>query len=213
MTYTVKEIFMTLQGEGHHAGRPALFMRFSGCNLWNGLERDRDTAICQFCDTDFIGTNGENGGKFKTATELAKRATELWSLENSDNTHKYIVMTGGEPMLQVDDALIEALHAKSFTIAIESNGSLDVHPDIDWKCISPKAGADFAQRSGNELKLVFPQPALMPHDLPETDFQHYYLQPMDGPNVAENTQKAIAYCLKHPKWHLSIQSHKMLNIP
>ncbi len=213
MTYSVKEIFLTLQGEGHHAGRPAVFMRFSGCNLWTGREQDRAKAICQFCDTDFIGTDGVNGGKFKTAKTLAQKASSIWCDTATSASQKYIVLTGGEPSLQIDDALVDALHDEGFMIAIESNGTLPVHQGIDWVCISPKAGADFVQTSGNELKLVYPQPSLMPEMLPETSFDHYYLQPMDGDQTAINTKAAIDYCLKNPNWNLSVQTHKILNIP
>ena len=207
--YQVKEMFYTLQGEGAHAGRPAVFCRFAGCNLWTGREEDRHKAICQFCDTDFIGVNGQNGGKFANASDLAAAARKLWS---GAPENLYIVLTGGEPMLQIDDALVEALHEVGFEIACETNGTLPAHPGIDWVCVSPKAGAEFIQRSGHELKLVYPQPRLMPHDMPQDGFTHYFLQPMDGANVAKNTQDAITYCKAHPKWRLSLQTHKMLGI-
>jgi 7-carboxy-7-deazaguanine synthase (Cx14CxxC type) len=207
--YQVKEMFYTLQGEGAHAGRPAVFCRFSGCNLWSGREQDRSTAVCQFCDTDFIGTDGQNGGKFQTAQDLAQAARNQW-LGDADNL--YIVITGGEPLLQLDSALIDALHTFGFEIAVETNGTLQAPDGIDWICVSPKAGAEFVQTSGHELKLVFPQPSLMPDALPETHFKHYYLQPMDGANTAHNTKLAIDYCKAHPKWRLSLQTHKILGI-
>jgi len=207
--YAVKEIFYTLQGEGANAGRPAVFCRFAGCNLWSGREEDRAKATCRFCDTDFIGIDGEDGGRFATADELA--ATCIAAAAGTGCA--FVVLTGGEPMLQVDDALIDALHQKGFTIAIETNGTLPVPRTIDWICVSPKAGADLKQRSGDELKLVFPQPGLDPEMLSELAFTHRYLQPMDGANVAVNTQAAIAYCRAHPIWRLSLQTHKLLGIP
>lgn len=207
--YQVKEMFYTLQGEGAHAGRPALFCRFAGCNLWTGREADRTSAICQFCDTDFVGTDGQNGGKFKTAKDLAAKIASLWQGEREN---LYTVLTGGEPMLQIDDALVDALHAEGFEIACETNGTIAPHKGIDWVCVSPKAGAEFVARQGDELKLVFPQPSLMPDQLGTTDFTHYYLQPMDGPNVRENTAQAVKYAMAHPKWKLSLQTHKILGI-
>lgn len=207
--YAVKEIFYTLQGEGANAGRPAVFCRFSGCNLWSGREADRAKATCQFCDTDFVGVTGDGGGRFSTAAELADACRAAADGSGCD----FIVLTGGEPMLQVDDALIEALHAAGFTIAVETNGTLPVPRAIDWICVSPKAGADLQQRSGDELKLVFPQAGLDPADLLALPFTHRYLQPMDGPDAADNTQRAIAYCREHPAWRLSLQTHKLLGIP
>lgn len=207
--YAVKEIFYTLQGEGANAGRPAVFCRFSGCNLWSGREADRAKATCQFCDTDFVGVTGDGGGRFSTAEELADACRAAADGSGCD----FIVLTGGEPMLQVDDALIEALHAAGFTIAVETNGTLPVPRAIDWICVSPKAGADLQQRSGDELKLVFPQAGLDPADLLALPFTHRYLQPMDGPDAADNTQRAIAYCREHPAWRLSLQTHKLLGIP
>ena len=207
--YAVKEIFYTLQGEGAHAGRAAVFCRFAGCNLWSGREQDRATADCQFCDTDFVGTDGEGGGKFATADALADACAKV----AGDAGATFIVLTGGEPMLQVDDALIDALHARGFTIAIETNGTLPVPRAIDWICVSPKAGTDLQQRSGDELKLVFPQPDLDPETVTGLAFTHRYLQPMDGPDAKANTDRAIAYCKAHPGWRLSVQTHKLLGIP
>lgn len=207
--YAVKEIFYTLQGEGTHAGRPAVFCRFAGCNLWSGREADRAKAICQFCDTDFVGVTGDGGGRFTTAPELAAACRDAAEGSGCD----YVVLTGGEPMLQVDEDLIDALHAAGFTIAIETNGTLPVPREIDWICVSPKAGADLQQRSGDELKLVFPQAGLDPEPLLELAFANRYLQPMDGPDVAVNTQKAVAYCRANPGWRLSLQTHKLLGIP
>jgi 7-carboxy-7-deazaguanine synthase (Cx14CxxC type) len=207
--YAVKEIFYTLQGEGTHAGRPAVFCRFAGCNLWSGREADRAKAVCQFCDTDFVGVTGDGGGRFTTAPELATACRDAAEGSGCD----YVVLTGGEPMLQVDGDLIDALHAAGFTIAIETNGTLPVPREIDWICVSPKAGTDLQQRSGDELKLVFPQAGLDPEPLLELAFANRYLQPMDGPDVAVNTQKAVAYCRANPGWRLSLQTHKLLGIP
>ncbi len=212
MSYAVKELFPTIQGEGVQAGRKAVFCRFAGCNLWSGREEDRASAICQFCDTDFVGTDGKNGGRFGAA-QLAKRAAMLWGdgLEN-----RYIVLTGGEPMLQVDDALIDALDAEGFEIAIESNGTLPVHPGIDWVCVSPKAGSDVVQRSGNELKLVWPQPGSDWKDMESWAFAHHLIQPMDSfdaqQNIA-NRKAAMDFVALHPRWRLSLQNHKILGIP
>ena len=207
--YAVKEIFYTLQGEGANAGRAAVFCRFAGCNLWSGREQDRAAADCQFCDTDFVGTDGEGGGKFATADELAGACAKV----AGDAGATFIVLTGGEPMLQVDAALIDALHARGFTIAIETNGTLPVPRAIDWICVSPKAGTDLRQRSGDELKLVYPQPDLDPETVAGLAFSHRYLQPMDGPDAKANTDRAIAYCKAHPGWRLSVQTHKLLGIP
>lgn len=213
MGYAVKEVFYTLQGEGLRAGRPAVFCRFAGCNLWSGREEDRERAVCRFCDTDFVGTDGVRGGKFAEATQLAALAASLWPVGEG---HRYIVLTGGEPMLQVDAALIDALHAEGFEIAVETNGSLPVPEGIDWICVSPKAGADWVQRSGNELKLVWPQPALLPGDVQAMDglrFDHWLLQPMDSPQRAAHTRSAIHFCQQHPRWRLCLQTHKILDIP
>ncbi len=209
MTYSVKEIFYTLQGEGLRAGRPAVFCRFTGCNLWTGREEDRASAVCKFCDTDFVGTDGTLGGKFHDADALAEQIAALWPIGHA---HRYVVLTGGEPLLQVDQALIAALHAKDFEIAVETNGTLEAPAGIDWICVSPKAGAPWVQREGHELKLVYPQPALMPDDLGPSRFEHYLLQAMDGPDRLANTRAAIAYCQSHPSWCLSVQTHKVLEI-
>ncbi|MCQ4144919.1 7-carboxy-7-deazaguanine synthase [Vogesella sp. AC12] len=207
--YTVKEIFYTLQGEGRQAGRAAVFCRFSGCNLWSGREEDRSKAICQFCDTDFVGT-GDDGGKFAGAAALAARIAAEW---RGTGGQPYVVFTGGEPLLQLDDALVAAMHAQGFEVAVETNGSLPAPAGIDWICVSPKAGADWVQKSGHELKLVFPQPTLLPSELPDDlQFEHYYLQPMDSPLQRQNTQEAIAWCMAHPAWRLSVQTHKVVNI-
>lgn len=211
MTYSVKEMFYTLQGEGSHAGRPAVFLRFSGCNLWSGREQDRATAICQFCDTDFIGTDGEGGGKFADAALLASAVAALWP--DLAQGRPYVVCTGGEPLLQLDAPLIDALHAQGFEIAVETNGTIAAPSGIDWICVSPKAGAEFVQRSGHELKLVYPQPLAPPDMFTSLDFKGFFLQAMDGPEVKENTAAAVAYCLAHPQWRLSLQTHKMLGIP
>lgn len=212
MTYSVKELFYTLQGEGLQAGKPAVFCRFAGCNLWSGREADRAAALCRFCDTDFVGTDGTLGGKYTSAAELADRIMALWPAE--DDQHRLVVMTGGEPLLQLNRALIGALHARGFRIALETNGTIVAPEGIDWICVSPKAGAPLVQMHGNELKLVYPQPGLMPDELPwpTLRFEHYLLQPMDGPAIAKNTAAAVAYCQGHPQWRLSVQSHKMLGI-
>lgn len=211
MTYSVKEMFYTLQGEGTHTGRPAVFLRFTGCNLWSGREQDRASAVCQFCDTDFIGTNGEGGGKFSHATSLAQAVAALWP-DLTQGT-PYVVCTGGEPLLQLDTLLIDALHAQNFEIAVETNGTIAAPADIDWICVSPKAGAVLIQNNGHELKLVFPQPLAMPDAFVALNFNGFFLQPMDGPNAVDNTTAAVAYCLAHPQWRLSLQTHKMLGIP
>jgi len=209
--YTVKEIFYTLQGEGRQAGRAAVFCRFSGCNLWSGREEDRSKAICQFCDTDFVGT-GPDGGKFATAAELAARIAATWPA-GANGGQPYVVFTGGEPLLQLDEPLIDALHALGFEVAVETNGSLPAPRGIDWICVSPKAGADWVQRSGHELKLVYPQPTLLPGELPaDLQFDHLYLQPMDSPLQPQNTRAAIAWCMANPAWRLSVQTHKVVNI-
>jgi 7-carboxy-7-deazaguanine synthase len=210
MTYQVKEIYFTLQGEGAHTGRGAVFLRFAGCNLWTGRERDREEAICQFCDTDFVGVDGPGGGKFAGAAALADAVAAEWPA--SANGKPYVVCTGGEPMLQLDPALIEALHAKGFEIGVETNGSLPAPDGLDWICVSPKAGAPLVQTSGHELKLVYPQIGREPETLEGLDFQHFFLQPMDGQQRMANTEAAIAYCLKHPLWRLSLQTHKLIGL-
>jgi len=209
MTYSIKEIFYTLQGEGIRSGRPAVFCRFAGCNLWTGREEDRSTAICKFCDTDFIGTNGTLGGKFSTATDLANLIDLQWP---NGMDEKYVVLTGGEPLLQVNTELINALHQKNFEIALETNGTLPVPDGIDWICVSPKSGADWIQRTGHELKLIYPQIGLLPNDVQISGFQYYLLQPMDNILQKQNTIQAIKYCQSHPKWRLSVQTHKILEI-
>ncbi len=213
MTYSVKEIFPTLQGEGAQSGRAAVFLRFSGCNLWSGLERDRSTAICRFCDTDFVGADGPGGGNFPTAESLAVRIENCWVSQAGKEGPRFVVFTGGEPALQVDDGLIANLHALEFEIAIETNGTLSIPDAVDWVCVSPKAGAQLKIETGNELKVVFPQRGMNMEALSALDFQHYYVQPMDGPRIEQNTKAAIAYCRKHPQWRLSVQSHKYLGIP
>lgn len=210
MTYTVKEIFYTLQGEGAQSGRAAVFCRFSGCNLWSGREEDRSRAVCKFCDTDFVGT-GPDGGKFKSAGELADAIAGCWGA-GTDGAHKYVVCTGGEPLLQLDEALIDALHDRGFEVAVETNGTRPAPTSLDWICVSPKAGAPFVQKTGSELKLVYPQDNALPDNFADLDFQHFFLQPMDGTAVARNTELAIEYCLKHPQWRLSIQTHKLVGV-
>lgn len=210
MTYAVKEAFLTVQGEGGQAGRPAVFLRFTGCNLWNGLERDRDTAVCTFCDTDFVGTDGDGGGKFATPEALAAHVGAFWRGREGDP--KLVVVTGGEPLLQIDAGLIAALKAAGFDIAVETNGTLAAPEGIDWVCVSPKADAPVVQTSGQELKLVFPQAKAMPERFEHLDFERFWLQPMDGPYQAANTAAAIDYCLTHPKWRLSVQTHKYIGV-
>ena len=209
MSYAVKEIFLTLQGEGGQAGRPAVFCRFAGCNLWSGREQDRATAVCTFCDTDFVGMDGPGGGRFADAGALAAAIEAAWTGGPAD---RLTVLTGGEPLLQVDDALVAALHARGFTIAIETNGTVDPPDGIDWICVSPKAGANLRIRKGHELKLVYPQDENRPEDFAALAFERFSLQPLDGPDIAENTARAIEYCLRHPQWRLSVQTHKTLGI-
>ena len=209
MTYTVKEIFYTLQGEGANAGKAAVFCRFSGCNLWSGREEDRARAVCQFCDTDFVGV-GPDGGRFTTASSLASAVGRAW--RGDDDESRFVVCTGGEPLLQLDDGLVNAFHHEGFTVAVETNGTREAPSAIDWVCVSPKAGAPLVQRTGSELKLVFPQKDAMPEQFENLDFEHFFLQPMDGPVVDENTKRAIEYCMSHPRWRLSLQTHKLLGI-
>lgn len=213
MTYAVKEIFFTLQGEGSNTGRPAVFCRFAGCNLWTGREADRADATCQFCDTDFVGVDGPGGGKFATADDLARAVDEKWPANVSARARKLVVCTGGEPLLQMDRALVRALHAHGFEIAIETNGTQMPPEGIDWICVSPKAGAPLVLTAGNELKLVYPQAGGEPERYADLDFEQFFLQPMDGPDRERNTELALAYCLSHPQWRLSIQTHKLLGIP
>lgn len=211
MTYSVKEIFYTLQGEGAQTGHAAVFLRFAGCNLWSGLERDRNAAVCRFCDTDFVGTNGVGGGKFETATQLAQTVNRRWPTQRAGQ--KLVVCTGGEPLLQLDPTLIDALHEQGFRIAVETNGTIKAPAGIDWICVSPKSTAPLNQSTGDELKLVYPQPDAPPAAFEGLPFKHFFLQPMDGEAVAQNTQTAIQYCLEHPQWRLSLQTHKWLGIP
>ena len=208
MSYAVKEIFLTLQGEGAHAGRVAVFCRFAGCNLWSGREDDRTDAVCRFCDTDFVGIDGTLGGRYAEAADLADTIAAQWA----GAADRYVVLTGGEPLLQVDAALIAALHERGFTIAIETNGTLDAPDGIDWICVSPKAGTSLRIRKGHELKLVYPQVENTPEQVAGLAFERFSLQPMDGPDVAENTVRAIDYCLHHPQWRLSVQTHKTIGI-
>ena len=210
MAYSVKEIFYTLQGEGGQAGMAAVFLRFAGCNLWSGLERDRASAVCQFCDTDFVGVDGTGGGKFATPTALADAVLALWP--ESDTDHRLVVCTGGEPLLQIDTPLIDALHAHGFRIAVETNGTIAAPPGLDWICVSPKSDAPLAQTRGDELKLVFPQAQARPARFEHLEFTRYLLQPMDGPDREANTGLAIAYCMAHPRWRLSLQTHKFTGI-
>jgi 7-carboxy-7-deazaguanine synthase len=209
MSYAVKEIFLTLQGEGAHAGRAAVFCRFAGCNLWSGREQDRESAICRFCDTDFVGVDGTLGGRYVSAAELANTIAAQW---RGNDVDRYAVLTGGEPLLQLDDALIDALHARGFAIAIETNGTIDPPAGLDWICVSPKAGAELVLRRGNELKLVYPQSGAAPEDFAGLAFERFSLQPMDGPYRDDNTAHAVEYCLRHPQWRLSMQTHKSLGI-
>lgn len=211
MAYSVKEIYFTLQGEGAQTGRAAVFCRFAGCNLWSGQEADRATAICQFCDTDFVGTDGPGGGKFAIAEALAAAVASHWPAQAGGKP--LVVCTGGEPLLQLDEALVAALHARGFAIAIETNGTRLPPPGIDWICVSPKAGAELVLRAGHELKLVYPQAGAAPERFASMDFQYFFLQPLDGPARALNTQLATRYCLAHPQWRLSLQTHKLIGIP
>lgn len=211
MSYTVKEIFYTLQGEGANAGKAAVFCRFSGCNLWTGREEDRHRAICQFCDTDFFGI-GPDGGKFDSPAEVANAVESRWSAGANASKEKLVVCTGGEPLLQLDERLIAEFHSRGFTVAVETNGTQNPPAGIDWLCVSPKAGAKLIITSGDELKLVYPQPAAMPELFAEMDFKHFFLQPMDGPGFDANTRGAIEYCMAHPRWRLSIQTHKLVGI-
>jgi len=211
MSYAVKEIFYTLQGEGTQAGRPAVFCRFAGCNLWSGREEDRRVAVCQFCDTDFVGTDGPGGGRFQTADDLAEAILGKWPPTQGGT--RFVVCTGGEPLLQLDRELIDALHVREFEIAVETNGTVVAPDGIDWICVSPKAGAQLVQMTGDELKLVFPQERAQPREFENLAFRHFFLQPMDGPFRKMNTELAVRYCLAHPQWRLSLQTHKILGIP
>lgn len=211
MSYAVKEIFYTLQGEGAQTGRSAVFCRFAGCNLWSGREEDRARAVCQFCDTDFVGVEGPDGGRFADAEELAARIDETWQAVSSPG-RKFVVCTGGEPLLQLDRLLIDALHDREFEVAVETNGTIEAPDGIDWTCVSPKAGAELVQTSGDELKLVFPQAGAPPESYAGLGFRHFFLQPMDGPLRQANTELALRYCLDHPVWRLSLQTHKFMGI-
>lgn len=208
MKYSIKELYLTLQGEGFHSGRPAVFCRFSGCNLWSGRENDRPTAICRFCDTDFVGTDGDGGGQFESPVDLAQTIASLWDGDGVP----FVVCTGGEPLLQLDSCLIEALHAESFEVAVETNGTLPVPEGVDWICVSPKANTEIVVTKGHELKLVYPQSQLLPGDFEGWDFEHFFLQPMDGPDVAHHQLEAVDYCIRHSKWKLSTQMHKLIGI-
>ena len=212
MSYAVKEIFYTLQGEGAQAGRAAVFCRFSGCNLWSGREEDRASAVCRFCDTDFAGVDGQGGGRFASASVLAEAVRSKWHGHGAQGK-RFVVCTGGEPLLQLDQPLIEALHARDFEVAVETNGTKEAPDGLDWICVSPKAGAPLVQRSGDELKLVYPQQGIEPSRYAGLAFRHFFLQPMDGPELAANTEQAVRYCMEHPQWRLSLQTHKILGIP
>lgn len=217
MSYAVKEIYFTLQGEGVHVGRAAIFLRFAGCNLWTGREDDRETAVCSFCDTDFVGTDGENGLRYQTATKLAEKVAELWDnatgFAQLHTERPFVVCTGGEPLLQLDDDLISAFHDLGITIAVETNGTIKPPDGIDWLCVSPKIGSDLVVKSGDELKFVYPQKGIDPDSFGDLDFKYFSLQPMDGSDIEQNTRLAIDYCTSNPRWRLSIQLHKILNIP
>ncbi len=213
MSYAVKEIYYTLQGEGANVGRPAVFLRFAGCNLWSGREEDRPTATCRFCDTDFVGTDGPGGGRFASAQALARAVAAAWPHPATARSRPFVVCTGGEPLLQLDQPVVAALHKAGWELAIETNGTLPAPPGIDWICVSPKAGADLVLQAGNELKLVFPQDGAEPERFESLGFKHFFLQPMDGPERTRNTALAVRYCLAHPQWRLSLQTHKLLGIP
>lgn len=213
MSYAVKEIYYTLQGEGAQTGRPAVFLRFAGCNLWSGREEDREGAVCRFCDTDFVGIDGPGGGRFSSAAALARAVAQRWPRPVTQRGRPFVVVTGGEPLLQLDEALLEALHREGFEVAVETNGTLPPPEGIDWLCVSPKAGAPLVVTRGDELKLVYPQEGIDPAQFEELEFGHFFLQPMDGPDRERNTELALRYCLEHPRWRLSLQTHKLLGIP
>ena len=213
MSYTVKEIFYTLQGEGAQAGRPAVFCRFAGCNLWSGREADRARAVCRFCDTDFVGTDGPGGGRFVTPDALADAVARCWPEGSGTRARRFVVCTGGEPLLQLDAPLIACLHARGFEVAVETNGTQPAPPGIDWLCVSPKSTAELVLTRGDELKLVYPQADAPPERFAELAFEQFLLQPMDGPEREANTERALRYCLAHPQWRLSLQTHKLLGIP
>ena len=209
MSYSVKEIYLTIQGEGFHTGKHAVFCRFSGCNLWTGLEKDRKKAICNFCDTDFVGTDGINGSKYPNAEQLANEIDKVW---DKDINEKFVVFTGGEPLLQLDKPLVDLMHKKKFKVAIETNGTILPPENIDWICVSPKQGADFNLKYGNELKLVYPQKGLEPKNFKHLDFDHFFLQPMDGKDLQRNILQSVSYCIENPLWRLSLQTHKIMGI-
>ncbi len=211
MTYSVKEIYYTLQGEGAQTGRAAVFCRFTGCNLWSGREEDREQAVCTFCDTDFVGTDGPGGGKFDTPQKLAEAVSAHWPAQSHKS--RLVVCTGGEPLLQLDEALVNAFHAEGFEVAVETNGTLPAPGGLDWICVSPKADAQLVLTRGSELKLVYPQATAMPDRFENLEFDNFFLQPMDGPDVEQNTRRVIEYCKQHPRWRLSLQTHKLLGIP
>lgn len=212
MSFSVKELFYSLQGEGAQTGRPAVFCRFAGCNLWSGREQDRATAVCSFCDTDFVGVDGQNGGKFATEEALAQAIQGLWQAKADTSGKPYVVFTGGEPMLQLTESLVAALHAVNFDVALETNGTLAVPENVDWICVSPKADTEIVQRSGHELKLVYPQAENSPEQFAHWAFVHFYLQPLDGVETTQNAKRCVEYCLEHPQWRLSLQTHKWLGI-
>ena len=209
MSYSVKEIYLTIQGEGFHTGKHAVFCRFTGCNLWTGLEKDRKKAICNFCDTDFVGTDGINGSKYPNSEQLANEIDKVW---DKDINEKFVVFTGGEPLLQLDKQLVDLLHKKKFKVAIETNGTILPPENIDWICVSPKQGADFNLKYGNELKLVYPQKGLEPKNFKHLDFDHFFLQPMDGKDLQRNILQSVSYCIENPLWRLSLQTHKIMGI-
>ena len=210
--YSIKEIFYSIQGEGYHTGRPAVLCRFSGCNLWSGKEEERSKSICKFCDTDFVGTGGINGGVYRSSAELARKISQAWPVQKNKFTRPFVVCTGGEPLLQLDHALISDLHEEGFAIAVETNGTLPAPTGLDWLCVSPKAGAPLKQSTGDELKLIFPQPGAEPQKYARLQFGHFFLQPMDGPDREEATRRALAYVLAHPRWRISLQTHKILGV-
>jgi 7-carboxy-7-deazaguanine synthase (Cx14CxxC type) len=212
LSYLVKEIFYSIQGEGYYAGRPAVFCRFAGCNLWSGKEEDREDALCKFCDTDFVGFDGSEGGKYQSAPQLAKKIRQSWPQRDVKPAKPFVVCTGGEPLLQLDAALINALHEEGLEIAVETNGTIISPERIDWICVSPKAGVELLQLCGHELKLVFPQPGVEPEKYANLDFRHFFLQPLDGPEFDSNTKLALQYCLAHPQWRISLQLHKILGV-
>ncbi len=214
ITYSVKELYYTLQGEGAHTGRPAIFLRFAGCNLWSGLERDRQSAVCTFCDTDFVGTDGVLGGKYVSADALAEAVARCWpGRPTSPGVRPYVVCTGGEPLLQLDEALLDAFHLAGFEVGVETNGTIAAPTGLDWVCVSPKGQAPLEQRSGDELKLVYPQQNAPPETFESLNFNHFFLQPMDGPELSGHTAAAVEYCKTHPRWRLSLQTHKLIGIP